>query len=233
MAKRRNESRIPVPPAVERALDTALDRALSVQRPMVLGYLDRVRRKNPEMTPAEVVRQLERRYLTAVVGIGGASGAAAAVPGVGTTATVASGVAEVTAFVSASALFVLALAELHGISVSDPDVRRALVVAVLVGETGALAIEGAAVGEAHWAHVIGRTTSKDKIAGVNGYLSRLLLRRFGARQGALLAGRALPLGIGAAIGAGGNAALARGAITAARRAFGPAPERFPPRVIDA
>ncbi|MBN9619079.1 MAG: hypothetical protein J0H43_05030, partial [Actinobacteria bacterium] len=96
----------------------------------------------------------------------------------------------------------------------------------------ALAIEGAAGRDAHWAHVLGRTTSKEKIAGVNGYLSRLLLRRMGARQGALMLGRALPLGVGAAIGAGGNAALARGAIAAARRAFGPAPERFPPRVID-
>jgi len=56
--------------------------------------------------------------------------------------------------------------------------------------------------------------------------------RFGARQGALLVGRALPLGIGAGIGAAGNAALARGAISTARRAFGPPPDLFPARVID-
>jgi hypothetical protein len=61
----------------------------------------------------------------------------------------------------------------------------------------------------------------------------MMLTRFGARQGALLFGRALPLGIGAGIGAVGNAALARVAITSARRAFGPPPREFPPRVVDA
>ncbi len=224
--------RIPVPPAAERALDTALDRALAVQRPVVLNYLDRVRRRRPDLTPADVVTQLERRYLAAVIGIGGASGAAAAVPGVGTATAVASGAAEITAFVSASAMFVLALAELHGLPVSDPEVRRALVVSVLVGEGGVAALEGAARGEAHWAQVIARSTPRDKITGINTHLSRLLLRRVGTRQGALLFGRALPLGIGAAIGAGGNAALARTAVAVARKAFGPPPDRLPPRVID-
>ena len=231
MAKDRRRL-IPVPPAAERALDAALDKALAVQRPLVLGYLDRVRRWHPEYTPAEVVTQLERRYLTAVIGIGGASGAAAAVPGVGTTAALASGTAEIAGFVSASAMFVLALAELHGLPVSDPEIRRALVVSVLVGEGGAAALESAARGEPHWAKVIARSTPRDRITGINSHLSRLMLHRFGARQGALFVGRALPLGIGVAIGAGGNAALARTAISVARKAFGPPPAQFPPRVID-
>jgi hypothetical protein len=225
--------RIPVPPGVERALDVALDKSLTIQRPVVQNYLDRMRRKQPELTPAELVDLLEKRYLAAVVGIGGASGAAAAVPGVGTMATLASGAAEITAFVSASAMFVLALAELHGVPVSDPEVRRALVVSVLVGEGAIPALGSAAAGSAHWADVLARSTPKDKITGINGQLGRLLVRRIGTRQGALLFGRALPLGIGAAIGAGGNAALARTAIAAARKAFGPAPAAFPGRVIDA
>lgn len=224
--------RLPLPSGVERALDAALDKALAIQRPAVQSYLGWVRRQHPEMTPAQVVQQLERRYLAAVVSIGGASGAAAAVPGVGTAATVASGAAEVTAFVSASALYVLALAELHGVPVSDPEVRRALVVSVLVGEGSIPALEAGAAAEAHWAHVLARATPRDKVAVVNSYLGRLLVRRFGARQGALFLGRALPLGVGAAIGAGGNAALARAAISAARKAFGPPPAEFAPRVVD-
>jgi hypothetical protein len=227
------ERRVVVPAGVERILDAALDKALAVQRPAVQSYLDRVRRKHPEMTPAEVVRQLERRYLAAVVGIGGASGAAAAVPGTGTAASLASGAAEVTAFVSATALYVLALAELHSVPVSDPEVRRALVVSVLIGEAGIVALDG---GEAfagqHWAHVLARATPRDKVTVVNRYLARRLVRRLGTRQGALLVGRALPLGVGAAIGAGGNAALARGAISTARKGFGPPPKTFPPRVVD-
>jgi len=238
MAKRRKR-RIPVPRPVERGLDTALDAALAIQRPVVLAYLERVRRRHPDMTPADVVKQLERAYLGAVIGIGGASGAAAAVPGVGTAAALATGAAEITAFVSASAMYVLALAELHGLPVSDPQVRRALVLSVLVGEEGTVAaLEAGAVRTPRWAEVLARPAGpgkdgKERISAINARLARLLLHRMGARQGALLFGRALPLGIGAAVGAGGNAALARGAIATARRAFGPPPAQLPPRVVDA
>jgi hypothetical protein len=228
LAKRR----VPVPAAVERALDVALDKALRIQRPVVLTYLNRVRQRRPDATPAQLIEQLERRYLAAAVGIGAASGGTAAVPGVGTATSVATGAAEIAGFVSATAMYVLALAELHSVPVSDPDVRRALVLGVLVGSSGTAALEGAEGGGKHWARVINRPDAKGRIGPINSRLGRMLVTRFGARQGALLVGRALPLGIGAGIGAAGNAALARGAISTARRAFGPPPDLFPARVID-
>ena len=231
MAKRRRS--VPVPQPVERALDAALDKALTIQRPVVQSYLARVHARRPDATPAEVVEQLERRYRAAVVGIGAASGGAAALPGVGTATSVAAGAAEIAAFVSATAMYVLALAELHGVPVSDPEVRRALVLAALVGEGGTVAIDGAAVeAGSSWAQVLGRRASNESLGGLNGRLGTLLLTRFGARQGALLIGRAVPFGIGAGIGAAGNAALARGVIRAARRSFGAPPKRFAGRVID-
>jgi hypothetical protein len=234
MANRKGLGRLPVPRKVEEALDTALDRALTVQRPVVQNHLERMRRRHPDDTPAQVVERFEKQYLRAVVGIGGASGAAAAVPGVGTAASLASGAAEITAFVSATAMFVLALAELHGIPVSDPEIRRALVLSVLVGQGSAAAIGAGGAGDRHWAQVLSRSSGdKDKIAGINGRLGTMLLHRIGTRQGALLFGRALPLGIGAAIGAGGNAAFGKSAIKSARKVFGPAPKTFPPRVVDA
>lgn len=241
MVARSRLRHLPVPRRVEEGLDAALDRALAVQRPVVLRYLDSTRRRHPDDPPERVVARLEKQYLAAVVGIGGASGAAAAVPGVGTAASLASGAAEITAFVSATAMYVLALAEVHGISVRDPEVRRALVLSVLIGEGSAAAIAGEGAGNRHWAQVIaasaggrpGGSAAKDTLSGINGQLTRMVLRRVGTRQGALLFGRALPLGIGAAIGAGGNAALARRAVASARTAFGPPPRRFPPRVVDA
>jgi len=230
----RGISRLPVPASVERALDTALDKALAVQRPVVLAYLARVRAKNPDAPPARVMVSLERAYLATVAGTGAASGGAAALPGVGTVASLATGVAEVGAFVSATAMYVLAVAELHGVPVSDPEVRRALVLAALVGDVGAGAIEATAgTAGASWAEILGRTTSRDRIKQLNTHLLPMLVGRFGARQGALLAGRALPLGIGAGVGAVGNVALARGAIAATHRMFGPAPASLPARVIDA
>jgi len=228
----KRKSRVPIPAGIEHALDGALDKALAVQRPIVLGYLNRIRSRRPDASPAQVVEQLEHRYLGAVVGIGAASGGAAALPGVGTAASLATGAAEVTAFVGATAMYVLALAELHGVPVSDPQVRRALVLSALVGEGDVAALEALGEGSKHWAQVIGRRGSKENLAGLNGRLGHLLLTRFGARQGVLLFGRAVPLGIGAGIGAVGNAALARTAVKAARRAFGPPPAKFPPKIVD-
>jgi hypothetical protein len=229
MAERRT---VHVPGSVERALDVALDKALAIQRPAVLAYLDRARARRAGATPAQLIGQLERRYRVAVVGIGAACGGVAAVQGVGTASSIAAGAAEITAFVSATALYVLAVAEIHGVPVSDPEVRRALVLAALVGEGAVTAIGAATDDGAHWAHVIGRSSSREKIMGMNGRLAHLLVTRFGARQSALLLGRALPMGIGAGIGAAGNAALARSAIRAAGRAFGPAPRIFAPRIVD-
>ncbi|HET6877026.1 MAG TPA: hypothetical protein VFH38_05815 [Jatrophihabitans sp.] len=235
MAFRSQLRRVPVPQRVEQALDAALDTALRIQRPVVLAYIDRLRARHPGITPAELVPMLERRYVAAVAGLGGASGAAAAMPGAGTTAVLASGAAEITAFISASAMYVLALAELHRVPLSDPGLRRALVVAVLVGEGGEALLAGSDVQTSHWAQVLAGTAhsnAREASGMLDARVRPLLLTRFGARQSALLFGRALPLGIGAGIGAAGNATLARAAIAAARKAFGPPPREFPPRVID-
>ena len=233
MARRRKRPRVPVPVPVERALDAALDKALAIQRPVVLAYLDRARGRRPDATPADVIALLERRYLAATVGLGAAAGGTAALPGVGTGASIATGAAEITGFVGATAMYVLAVAELHSVPVSDPQVRRALVLTALVGESAGGVLGGGPAAARPWATVIGRSTSKEQLAGMNARLGHLLLTRFGARQGLLMFGRAVPFGVGAGIGAAGNAALSRAAIAATRKAFGPAPRRFPHRVIDA
>lgn len=224
--------RVPVPRSVEHALDTALDRALAIERPVVAGYLARVRRRRPELSPAEVVAMLERRYLTAVVGTGAASGGAATLPGVGTATSLASGAAEIAAFVSTTAMYVLALAEIYDVPTEDPQVRRALVLTVLLGELGETALAGGEIEAKHWARVLGRNASKDTARALNARVTHLFMARFGAKQGALAVGRALPFGIGAGVGAAGNAALGRSVIRSARRAFGPPPARMPPRVVD-
>jgi hypothetical protein len=226
-------SRVPVPRSVERGLDAALDKALAIERPLVVAYVERLRRRKPGASPAQVIDMLERRYLAAVVGTGAAAGGAAALPGMGTGASVMSGVAEIGAFVSATGTYVLALAEVYQIPAHDPYVRRALVLTVLLGDVGAAALAGAQVDAKHWGQVLGMSSSRDTVREINAQLGRHLVGRFGARQGALMVGRALPLGVGAGIGAVGNLALGRSAIGAARRVFGPPPQRFAGPVWDA
>ena len=221
-----------VPASMERALDAALDRAVRVQRGVVTSYVDRLRTR-PGATPGSVIRGLERRYLGSVTAIGAASGGVAAVPGVGTAASIAAGVTEVAAFVEATALFTLAVAEVHGFRFDDPDTRRALVLGVVLGDVGGTAIEAASIGGGRWAPVLARSVNRESIGRINQALLRRFVTHYGTRQGALALGRALPFGIGAGIGAAGNAALGRASIRAAGRAFGPAPATLGPRIIDA
>jgi hypothetical protein len=220
-----------VPASMERALDAALDRAVGMQRGVVTSYGDRLRTR-PGATPESVIRDLERRYLGLVTVIGAASGGVAAVPGVGTAASVGAGVAEVAAFVEATALFTLAVAEVHRLRFDDPDARRALILGVVLGDVGGTAIEAASIAGAQWAPLLSRSVNRESIGHLNQALLRRLVTRYGTRQGALVLGRALPFGIGAGIGAVGNAALGRASVRAARRAFGPAPATFGPRIID-
>jgi hypothetical protein len=231
MAKRRA---VALPGFVEDALDGVLDKALQLQRPVIRAHLDRIRERHRDVGPDELIRLLERRYLGAVIAIGAASGGAAAVPGAGTAASLASAALEISAFTEATALFALAMAEVHGLRIDDPHMRRAIVLAILLGDSGVEVAEIAAAGAgSRWGQVVGRRAPEETIHRVNHALSKHFLARFGSRQGALAFGRALPLGIGAGIGGAGNAALGRGAVSAARRMFGPPPDKLPPRVIDA
>ena len=220
-----------LPGGVERGLDTALDRALSIQQSAIISYVDRLRRR-PGATPASVIKGLERRYLAAVTAIGAASGGVAAVPGVGTAASLASGVAEIVAFVEASSLFALAVAEVHEIRLTEPELRRTLVLAVLLGDAGVASIEAIGMGESRWAPVLARGVNREAVGKVNKTLMSHFTARFGARQGALALGRALPFGVGAGIGAVGNAALGRTVVRSARRGFPRPAHDFGPRIIE-
>jgi hypothetical protein len=230
---RKRTRTVAVPSYVEDMLDAALDNALRVQSPVITSYVNRMRDRRRGATSEEVVRMLERRYLAAVTAIGAASGGAAAVPGVGTGASLASIALEVSAFVEATAVFALAMAEVHGLHIDNPEIRRAFVLAILLGDAGTEGAEVAAAGAAsRWAQILARRAPDESIRRINHTLTRHLVTRFGTKQGALALARALPMGIGASIGAAGNAALGRSAILAARRMFGRAPNRLWPRVVD-
>src|SRR5262245_61239206 len=115
MAKRRRRTiLIPMPSFVEGVLDSSLDRAMRVQRPGVVSYVNRARAKRG-LSPEATIHELERIYVGAVTTIGAVAGASAAFPGVGTGASVATAAFEIGAFAEATALFGLAVAEVHGL----------------------------------------------------------------------------------------------------------------------
>ncbi|MGV8978467.1 MAG: hypothetical protein ACOH17_10510 [Cellulomonas sp.] len=209
-------------------LEAALGKAVTVPGAKIHEHVDQLRRRNPGATPAQLVTLLEREYLRVIQGAGAAVGAAAAAPAVGTSVALALTVSDVATFFGASAAFSLAVASVHGIDVQDVPRRRALVLATILGESGAKAVGDAAeISSVHFARTLLLRMPTTTIAKVNSTLTKRLIRRQVLRQSALSVGRLAPFGIGAVIGVAGARTLGKTVIEGARLAFGPAPDRFP------
>jgi hypothetical protein len=217
------EGRVNLPDVLSRGLD----KVISIQQAPVAGYVARLRRAQPDATPAEVIAVLEKQYLAAVTGTGAAVGGAAAVPGVGTVVALTLSGGEIAVLLETTALFALTVAEVHGIRVNEVERRRTLVLAVVLGEPGAKLVEKmAGQADQHWGELLPDGIPMSSITAINKTLGRWFLTRYGGKLGALAIGKVAPFGIGAAIGAGGNRALGRTVVTTSQQVFGPAPTSF-------
>ncbi|WP_292834447.1 hypothetical protein [Microbacterium sp.] len=213
----------------------ALDRALQVQRPVVITHLRSIRLRNPNASTAEIARILERRYLATVTTGGAAVGATAVVPGIGTGVTLALGGVETIGFIEATALYAQSLAELHGIRIESPDRARALVLTLMLGEEGVELIAqlsgqltgGAESRDRYWGKLVTTSLPRAAVGPLLDRLKPMFVRQYAAKGGASVIGKALPFGIGAAVGGAGNRVLGRRAIVSSHRAFGVPPQLYP------
>jgi len=212
-----------------------LDRVLQVQRPAVIAHLRSIRLRHPNASTSEIVRMLERRYLAAVTTGGAAVGATAVVPGIGTGMTLALSGVETIGFLDATALYAQSLAELHGVRVENPDRARALVLTLMLGQEGVdlvaqlgrqLAGKGPSR-SAYWGELVTKSLPRAAVGPLVDRLKSAFIRQFASKGSASVIGKALPFGIGAAIGGTGNHLLGRRVIVGSRRAFGPPPVDYP------
>ncbi|WP_241489323.1 hypothetical protein [Leucobacter celer] len=220
------------------AFARALDRALAVQRPVVLAHIRSVRLRHPHANPDQLVRMLERRYLLAITGGGAAVGATAVIPAISTPATLALSGVETVGFLESTALFAQSVAEVHGIPVENPDRARVLVMSLMLGREGADLLSqltrqtvGRGGGRpAFWGEVVTKTLPRGAVRPVLDGLQRSFVKHFAKIGGGSFVGKALPFGIGAAVGGAGNHILGRRVVAASRLAFGPAPVWFAPEL---
>ncbi|MCU1415309.1 MAG: hypothetical protein JWN80_2649 [Microbacteriaceae bacterium] len=225
-------------PAIAKAppVDKGLERLLSVQRPVVLAHIRSIRRRNPQATPAEVIKILERRYVIAVTTGGAAVGASAVIPAVGVGVSFALSAVETAGFLEASALYAQSVTEIHGIAVEEPERARTLVMAMMLGTTGSDLVKqlaGQITGKGpakpkFWGELVTKSLPEAALNQVASRVQSIFVRRFATSQGATFIGRAIPFGVGAVIGGAGNNILGRKVVTSSRTAFGPAPTTFPP-----
>lgn len=211
-----------------------IDRVLTVQRPVVLAHIRSIRRGRPHATPSEIIHSLERRYLAAVTTGGALVGASAAVPAIGTGASLALSGVETAGFLEASALFAQSVTEVHGIVVDDPDRARALVMTMVLGTAGsdlvtqlAGQVGGGGGKTMFWGELITKSMPRAVVGPVADRLKKTFVKKFAVAQGTNVVGRLIPFGIGAVIGGGGNHLLGRQIVRASREGFGPAPSAFP------
>ncbi|MEU4445368.1 hypothetical protein AB0K14_22150 [Actinosynnema sp. NPDC050801] len=205
-----------------------LDKAIGLQTPLVRKNIARARQRNPEATPAEVVRTLERMYVSALAGTGAAVGGVAAAPAVGTGIALALSAGEAFSSLELSTLFVLSVAEVHCVRLDEIERRRTLVMGILLGQSGSTTIGKVAerTGQ-HWGRQLVSKVPTATLRQINSVLGRNFITKYGTKQGIIVLGRVAPFGIGAVIGGGANATVAALAVRAARRAFGPAPQSWP------
>lgn len=209
----------------------ALDRLLWVQRPVVVAHIRSIRRAHPNATADQLIKVLERRYLATVTTTGAAVGATAVVPAIGTATTLALSGVETASFLEATALFAQSVTEVHGIALADPVRSRALVMTMMLGKAGTdllrnLGSQATGHGvprQAFWGEMIAQGAPSMLMGPVADQLRVRFVKHFAASGGAGFIGKALPFGIGAAVGGIGNHVLGRQVVRAARQAFGPPP----------
>jgi len=196
----------------------------------VKAYVERLREHSPDATPAEIVEKLEKHYLAAVMASGAAVGSAAAFPGIGTLVAMSAIAGETVVFLEATAVFVLAVAEVHGIPADHRERRRALVLSVLVGEDSKHAVAeliGPGRTSGAWMSDGAASLPLPAVSQLNSRLLKFFVKRFALKRGAIAFGKMLPVGIGAVVGGVGNRAMGKKIVGNTRQAFGNPPPRWP------
>ncbi|SDC86605.1 hypothetical protein SAMN05216410_2424 [Sanguibacter gelidistatuariae] len=208
-------------------LDAAIDQAVTIPASTIRAHVDSLRRRNPEADPQRIIGLLTREYSFLLQGAGGAVGTAAVVPGIGTSVSLVLSTADVATFFTASCAYALAVAEVHGIEVHDTERRRALLLAAVLGDSGAKAIaEVSGKPMAAWGTVLLTSMPTNTIRQVNKVLTGRFVKRMMVKQTSLALGRVIPFGIGAAVGIIGGRVLSRTVVHQTGKAFGPPPPRF-------
>lgn len=217
--------------------EKALSTVLAVQRPLVLKNIQRMAAKHPGESPERLAERLGQQYLTTVTGAGAAVGGTAIVPGIGTVAALGLSGAAVVGFMEATALYAQSLAELHGITMQDPQRAQALVMALMLGDDAkellreAAAKAGRPYDPQSSLNALAGTASGTGISAfVVDRLKRTFMRKMLVRQGAGFVGRAVPFGVGAVIGGVGNRAMGKAVMENAAELFGPLPMVIPAEI---
>lgn len=210
------------PPQV-RALLSALGGAVRSREPALRERVERLRAEHPHATTDELAQRLVKATRRRVTATAAASGAAAIAPGLGTLVALGSAGGQTLFALEQETELVLSIAMLYGHELSGSDERllEALVVVGISGGAVQLRENLLVAGGQRVTVVAFRRLPEAFLARAGGHVLTRLLTRLGATRAVAAAGRAAPLAVGMAVGAGFDwlavTALGRAAI----RYYGP------------
>lgn len=206
--QRKAVDRVPAPvlDAVGKAVLKGVDRAVEQRWDRALARADEA----DGATIDERIDAVSTAFSREFVSLGMATGATAAVPGLGTASALSLLTAEVGWFAFRATDLIMTAGAINGLVESSADERRAWVLAVLA--FGDEAPE-------EFAELVSGVETREALRTINATLAATVATKYGSRQGLTALGRLLPFGIGAVVGGSANWAMARALLTQARRFF--------------
>lgn len=202
-----------------------LNKVVSVQSSVIIGYVDKLKKRNKNASAAKLQKLIDKHYLNIVSGTGAAAGASSAIPGIGLISGAAAIGAESLVFLEASAWYILASSHLRGDDIRDEERRRALVLMVLTGSQGSALVD-TLIGDV--GTLSGMTSaatlsrfSGPTLSGINGRLAKLFMKQATKKLKWAWVTKLLPMGVGAVLGTTANRKLARQVIDHASTQLSP------------
>ncbi|WP_350257320.1 hypothetical protein [Scrofimicrobium sp. R131] len=206
------------------SVPTLLDTTMRLHRPLISRWVKRARAKDPEVTPADLVRTLNG-YLTGAVATSGVGvGAGLGVPGFGKLWGLAFASGQVVTVVEATIWYTTARAVISG--QDQPDQLRALLLAALLRRDQ---VTERAEDQVRLWHLFTQLLASVPALGLSGTAKRVVsgvTRQAAVRGWSHRLVRGVPVVAQAAVGAKLSADAAREIISRADRLFGPPPERW-------
>ena len=203
-----------------RSLVPVVDRLVEHRHHAAAADVARLRAEHPYDTPDQLADRLIRRYAKDLAVSGAVTGGAAASPVAGVAVAAASAGADAAVSVNRLGEMIMALGIIYGHEALSIEERRAAVLTVMgiadgaaVGMTGLAARAGAKGG----AKVLRRLPAAGTAA--TGGVARRTVTKLSSTKGPWSLASLIPYGIGAGVGAAGNALLVRAVGRAAKQYF--------------
>jgi hypothetical protein len=206
---------------ISKGFTKAVDKVVELRYEPAQNSVEKLRQRNPQKTPDQLADLVVRRRRKELGAVGAASGGVAAVPMVGTGASLAAMGGDTGWMVLRIGEMILELGVVYGHDAESIEERRAWVMSVLslsLGIAGGIEGVGKEIAQKGGVQLV-KKLPMTQIVAINRVLGGRIVVKWGANQGVIRLGRLIPFGVGAVIGLTANAVFVTTVGTRAKHFF--------------